>query len=381
MKNMKNDIKNAKNIEKTKQKKLTPKAKETLFEANRELLEVLYYIGGGITLKEHLISLMSFFYPLKTNLKNNINELIESGFLKEQQFLISNKYFVYMTKYPIAKLQGIKSRNANDINPSYEKMANSLFRMEYFIMVLSPKIPRKNATIERVREICFDYCHTVFTGKSNPEKAYYSFITTMKRFEKIEVSNFFKDEYKSAIHDKEVLFNRIYDKEIVVNESYKKSKEKIQAEKATRITANEKMRDFFNFKNLLSRNFAINGVKYENNEFIVKLSLFDLNNTLEVIYIYKNLGYIYQMFDRYLNLPVNVDLKINLTVYTWSLDRSNLLKHESTQKAREFGTGGFKKENKATYALLESGLQNNQIKSLKVDFKTFDFDKKYGLVK
>lgn len=365
---------------KTKEKRLTTQAKETLFKVNIELLKVLHYIGGDIMLKEHLMSLTSYFYPLKTNLRGGIKELIEAGFLKEQQFITSNKYFVYMTKYPIAKLEGVQSRNANSISPSFEKMANSLFRMEYLITITLPKLSRQNVTIEQVKKIHFDNCYTGFIPKSNPEVAYQSFNTKMK-FLEVGTSNFFRDDYKTAIYEKEVLISRISNEKITPNKEYKETKKQIEKLKSIRTTPSEKLRDFFNFKNLLSRNFLINGIQYQNKQLIINLSLFDLNDSLEIIYLYKNLGYIYQMFDRYLILPANVELKVNLSVYTWSLNRSNVLRHESTQRARDFGTGGFKKDNKATYALLESGLQENRLKHLKVDFKSFNFDKKYGLVK
>jgi len=367
---------------KTKEKRLTTQAKETLFKANIELLKVLHYIGGDIMLKEHLISLTSYFYPLKTNLRGGIKELIEGGFLKEQQFITSNKYFVYMTKYPIAKLEGVQSRNANSISPSYEKMANSLFRMEYLITITLPKLSRsrQNVTIEQVKKIHFDNCYTGFIPKSNPELAYQSFSTRVS-FSEVSTSTFFKEDYKTVVYEKEVLISRISNKKFTPNEEYKETKKQIEQLKSTRTTPNQKLRDFFNFKNLLSRNFLINGIQYQNKQLIINLSLFDLNDSLEIIYLYKNLGYIYQMFDRYLNLPASIELKVNLSVYTWSLNRSNVLRHESTQRARDFGTGGFKSDNKATYALLESGLKKNQLKHLKVDFKTFDFDKKYGLVK
>ena len=44
---------------------LTTQAKERLFRENKELLEVLFELGGGIMLKEHLISLTKYFYPIK----------------------------------------------------------------------------------------------------------------------------------------------------------------------------------------------------------------------------------------------------------------------------------------------------------------------------
>lgn len=365
---------------KTKEKRLTTQAKETLFKVNIELLKVLHYIGGDIMLKEHLMSLTSYFYPLKTNLKDNIRELIESGFLKEQQFITSNKYFVYMTKYPIAKLEGIQSRNANSISPSFEKMANSLFRMEYLITITLPKLVGKGLTIHEVKKMHYNQCHTTFMLKSNPEIVYSSFKGKAGRLG-VNLSNLFEDDLMIAEYEKKSLLNRISNAEIEINEDYKEIKKQVTKQKATKTTPGEQLKYFYNFKNLLSRNFSINGLKYQNGKLFIHLSVFDLNDSLEVIYLYKNLGYIYQMFSRYLNLPETVELEVTLNVYTWSLERSNLLRHGSTQRARDFGTGGFKKDNKATYALLSSGLKANQIKSLKVDFKSFDFDKKYGLVK
>ena len=359
-------------------KTLTTQAKEQLFKENRELLEVLFELGGGIMLKEHLISLTVYFYPNKSNIKNNIKELIECGFLKEQQFITSNKYFLYITKYPIAKLQGIQSRNANSINPSYERMANSLFRMEYLITITFPKLEGKEYTIDKIKRVHYNQCFTTFILKNNPEVVYSSVKDRLGKL--IMLTNQFDYDYGMVEYEKQALISRISNAEAEINKEHKEMKEKIEKSKAL-IAKNKQLMEYFNFKNLLSRNFSISGIRYKNQELLVKLSLFDINNSLEVIYLYQNLGYIYMMFNRYFNIGYNDKLKLDLTVYTWSLEERNKLKYESTQKARDFGTGGFKKDNKSIYGLLSSGLHRSQIKDITVDFKSFDFDKKYLLKK
>lgn len=360
-------------------KSLTTQAKEQLFKENRELLEVLFELGGGIMLKEHLISLTVYFYPNKFNIKNNIKELIQCGFLKEQQFITSNKYFLYVTKYPISKLQGIQSRNANSINPSYERMANSLFRMEYLITITLPKLVGKNLTIQDIKSRHYNHCHTTLVQKNNPEIVYDSFKHKAELL-KIELTSAFKYDLGMARYEKEALLSRISNRELIPNKEYKEMKADIEKNKSL-IAQNKQLMEYFNFKNLLSRNFLINGITYKNQELFLKLSVFDINNSLEVIYLYKNLGYIYIMLDRYFNIPYTDKLKLDLTVYTWSSDQQNKLKYESTQKARDFGTGGFKKDNKSTYGLLKSGVKRSQIKDITVEFKSFDFDKKYSLKK
>ena len=360
-------------------KSLTTQAKEQLFKENRELLEVLFELGGGIMLKEHLISLTVYFYPNKSNIKNNIKELIQCGFLKEQQFITSNKYFLYMTKYPIAKLQGIQSRNANSINPSYERMANSLFRMEYLITITLPKLVGKNLTINDIKSRHYNHCHTTLVQKNSPEIVYDSFKHKAELL-KLELTSSFEFDLGMAKYEKEALISRISNCEFVPNKENKEMKEKVEKNKSL-IAQNKQLMEYFNFKNLLSRNFLINGITYKNQEVFVKLSLFDINNSLEVIYLYKNLGYIYRMLSRYVDIPYTDKLKIDLTVYTWSLEQRNKLKYESTQKARDFGTGGSKKDNKSIYGLLSSGLHRSKIKDITVDFKSFDFDKKYLLKK
>lgn len=133
--------------------KRTKLFKDSLYEKNKNILNIVYYLGNKIMLKEQLIILSEIILVNNSKIEDKIEELIKEGFLKEKQVLNSNKYAVYLTRYPISKIEGKTSNEVNGLIPSKEKILNSLFETQYLIKIIIPCIKRQAVTITSIKNI------------------------------------------------------------------------------------------------------------------------------------------------------------------------------------------------------------------------------------
>ncbi|MBJ8625329.1 hypothetical protein F1196_19345, partial [Clostridioides difficile] len=127
--------------------------KNSLYKRHETILKVIYYIGNGIMLIDQIKAIIGVLEPLNKATDESIKELVSEGFLKEKQVLTSNKYSVYLTKYPQSKIEGKKSRDVTSVKPTQEKVLNSLLRTEYFIQNLLSVVVDKKIKIDNIRTV------------------------------------------------------------------------------------------------------------------------------------------------------------------------------------------------------------------------------------
>lgn len=358
---------------------LTKKKKETLYDNNKTILEIIYYIGGGIMYRKQLISLLEEFTGTKeVTTMFSIKELLDAGFLKQKQILNTTSTAVYLTKYPISRIKGIKSRNATAINPTLEKITYSLFRAEYILDLLlnkSFKQKHKDLTLARLLELLEGVANTSLINKNNAVKVY-EMLEAKKNLKPYLEAVFFEDK-SLAFLEKAELLNRISTEKIKIEKSLKtlKSDRENTKNRFKKDRNIDLLALFFNFSNFLSRGFGMTSCPIKERGITFKLFYFDLNNSVETQKLYKSIGYIYLMLKRYIDTNM-LDLKIDITVYTWNKQRQIELIADKDRKVVEFGTGGYSKYRKAEKAL-RSILMPYDIEKINVSYVSLDLTEKY----
>ena len=173
--------------------KRTKLFKDSLYEKNKNILNIVYYLGNKIMLKEQLIILSEIILVNNSKIEDKIEELIKEGFLKEKQVLNSNKYAVYLTRYPISKIEGKTSNEVNGLIPSKEKILNSLFETQYLIKIIIPCIKRQAVTINSIKSIMKKVANTVLLNKNHAFIAYKELLYCHKLKNMHFNNNFFED--------------------------------------------------------------------------------------------------------------------------------------------------------------------------------------------
>ncbi|MGV3076385.1 hypothetical protein ACEE21_15000 [Clostridium baratii] len=360
-------------------KKRTAEFKESLFNKHKLLLEIIYYLSDSLMLEEHIIQFKAILSDSKSNTREDIKELLEEGFVKEKQVLLSNSRAIYLTKYPISKIKKIKSRNVTSVRATEEKILNSLFRCEYILNKIIPVLKGK-ITLNRIINTINSNANTILINKNNSISLYRSLINIKsEKFNNIEFDKDFFEDYNIVIYEKQSFLDRISNDHIKINSDYKKIKD--EKDKRILILKNNKTFDenkhFFNFKNFLNRGFGITTIKSENDSLKIYIYYLDLYNTAEVYKIYKSLGYIYQMFCRYFK----ANIKLHLDIYTYDKKRVDKIKADANLKVKEFRTGEILKYRKAENTLINSSVNESDLKNISVSCKHFDFYNKYKIKK
>ena len=355
--------------------------KNSLYKRHETILKVIYYIGNGIMLTDQIKAIISVLEPLHKNVDKSIKELVSEGFLKEKQVLTSNKYSVYLTKYPQSKIEGKKSRDVTSVKPSQEKVLNSLLRTEYFIQNLLTTTVNKNISIDNVRETLNNSLITVLNEKFQADDCYSIFIKRMKGLGLLDylTEDFIIDKNIVSLEKLEFL-NKISKNPKAIPREYIDSQQTLNSSKATTIDGNSTTieKDFFNFKNMLHRGLSFRSARIENsNELRFKIYYLDTNNSAEVDKLYKNIGFIYLMLRRYFKDILVI--KIDVEVYLLSKKNINKMELMEKEKVKSFGLNNYKKHPRGLNGLTNAGVRDAEFKNITVRYKSLNITDKYNI--
>lgn len=353
----------------------TKEFKNTLFEKNKTILEILYHLGNGLMLKEQLIRFIKFIEPLKTNVKEDIEELVIEGFLGEKQVLWNNKYMVYLKKYPIARIRGIESRNATSIRPTEEKVLNSLYKTEILLNMLNPK---GEYSIENILVSLQKMNNTLLVNKNNALNVYSLLEENLKD---ANPTSTFENDKKTIHYDTKMRFKK--DNECI-DKNLKIAKEQTVKLRQKANTKVNELKEYFNISNMLSRGFNLNKVTYNHGKMEITLQYLDLTEG-DTDKIFFGIGCIYNMFLRYFkgaqsdfNSSFLLTLNINCIINTSNSDRLNFLQEDEKSKVPDLN-GGYKEYKKGKNALIRAGVPQMYLDDIQVLYRNLDFQNKYNI--
>lgn len=360
---------------------LSVSKKEEVYQRNETLLKIIYYIGNGFMLKEQIVKIIGVLMPHKKNTMNDIEELRELGFLKQQQILNSNKFSVYLTKYPLSKIEGKKSGDVTSLKPSQEKIMNSLLKTEFYITYKLNLLA--NYKISEHAEILLNSFMCTLSQKHQACMNYDSFFNKIARMGLSDyLTKDYNDDAMAATYDSVSFKNKILKEPIQLDENCRNAKIELERRKTQlidgRFVTLEK--DFFNFNNMLSRNFSFNNVKLKNqNELHFNVIFLDIDNNVTAEKLYRNVAYVYKMLKRYFSSVIYIFL--NVECHVWNTARANELIDKSQLKIKNFGENNFKKYRRRENEYHLADVLEEEFKNIKVTFKSLDFKNKYQIGK
>lgn len=354
--------------------------KNHLYKRHETILKVIYYIGNGIMLKDQIKAIIGVLEPLNKATDESIKELVTEGFLKEKQVLASNKYSVYLTKYPQSKIEVKNSRDVTSVKPTQEKVLNSLLRTEYFIQNLLKVVSDRNTPIDKIRITLNNSFCTILNEKSQVDDCYRIFLN---KINKLGLLDYLEDSYiidKNVVYLEKLQFlNKISKVANEIPKEYIDAQQQLNNMKIAYIenpSIEEKY--FFNFKNMLHRGFSFKKVVVTNkNELTFKIDYLDTSNNIEVDKLYKNIGFIYSMLRRYLDDVLGV--KIEVEVYLWSKKNINQMEIKEKEKVKSFGLNNYKKHPRGLNGLKNAGVKDSDFKNITVNYKSLNITDKYNI--
>lgn len=131
------------------------------------------------------------------------------------------------------------------------------------------------------------------------------------------------------------------------------------------------LQEYFNLKNLFSRNFAIEGIEFNEEEMSVKVKLnyININTSQDVYSSHKSIGYAYNMFRRYFK---DTKVEMEVTYLTWDINDRNTVRGRATNKNAD-NHRIFKNE------YIKAGVPIALLNNIQTNYISLDLDKRYGV--
>lgn len=304
-------MKNVKSITKTKEQK------EQCAQDNRIILDYAYYLGGGIFIKQQLLTIISLVsnIPYK-KLKVMVSDLYDKGLLIQKQATTTKTTVYVMAGFALAQYLNCTSQNATSIKLNNRKIWINIFRMEYIIREVLPKAIGKINTCEELIKWMDDRFIDIFRIQNQEEifKLYFKFyqeypVLNKSSLSKVPEGEFINDYFActAEYHDFLLHFQNKNDK-AKHYEGYENYKKKKQMNYALYGNAEDRNKYCFNFSQMAGQGFFILSLLKDN---VIEMGLFDTYKNIQLSKIYQNSIYILFMFQRYLGFVPH----IKMTVY------------------------------------------------------------------
>ena len=382
-------IKSTKEVIEPKEKTTKAKLKEECFTRNETLLTIVYYLGDGVIFKDQLVKIMKRINLTlsETAIKKSIKDLKDIGFLKEKQLLSNHKrYCLYLTKYPIGKIEGKPSVEVTGVRLTQDKILNSLYRVEHFINTELDNIANNKIKPYDINEMLMDKYNYLFIKKHEDNVVYQSLWLNFNRDGLISLVNrILKEDKNVALYDWINKINKATKnrEEIQIPTELIDSKiKKINNINTIGTNANESISkknidiNLFNIKNLINRSFYIENIQYVEdslnglNGMKITLTYLDIKDNTSAQTLHRDIAYAYLMFQRYFDTHY-VFLEVN--VMTWSNTSKGKLKRKSFEKNKD----GYKICFNEYY---NAGLKLSSWKNgIVVNYCSLNLDKKYNI--
>lgn len=177
--------------------KVRTSIKEALFDENRDLLDIIYYLGQGFMLAEQIYTYGSFLYGLsKDRIRRKIINLHGKGLLLEKQATTTNTKIYVLNKYVLSKYKSKSSQDVSSVKITDNKFWKNLYVNEFIIRNILPCINKNhlNLSISTIFGLLEDNFMT-FMYSQNRHDVFKIYGAFYDRFEIKNTEDFNKDYY------------------------------------------------------------------------------------------------------------------------------------------------------------------------------------------
>lgn len=358
---------------KTNIRKLTTGQKNKLYnkELNNFIIYLIYHVGNGSMLKVQLENLLLLFGIYKQiEIQLAISELVNAGLILTCQFIGTNKNYLYLSKYCVARQEGLeKSAQATAVRLTDRGMYLNIFRVQNFMNLLIVK----GLSVAELLAILQTNGST-FLYKSQDALNYY-----LALYANPELANEFTEDYLidmniSAFETAHSKARKRFD--IEYDEEYAKELKIERDRNRNAIPAGDADRFYFNFNNLLLSNVIVSCIHKENTHIRIKLILYDFDNELTIGKAYEKLVNTYFMFSRYFKSRIEIDC----TIRTYNQERAEHLKADAGQPVWDPERQRFKEYAKGENIMYNMRLLPSQMLDIEVKYQNFRIEELYHIL-
>ncbi len=358
---------------KTNIRKLTLEQKDQLYnkELNHFIIYLLYRLGNGSMLKmqlEHLLLLFGLYNQVEIQLA--ISELVSAGLLLTCQFAGTNKNYLYLSKYCVARQEGLpKSTQATAVRLTDRGMYLNIFRVQNYMNLLLTK----GLSIAELLEI-LETNGSTFLYKAQDALNYYLALYANQELKNELTEDFLIDMNISAYETAHAKARKHFN--IEYNEEYAKGLKLERDQNRNAIPESDADRFYYNINNLLLSNVIVSRIRKENRHIKIKLLLYDIDNELTIGKAYEKIVNAYYMFSRYFKSRVEIQCAIR----TYNQERAEHLKSDAGQPVWDPERQKFKEFAKGENIMYNMHLLPSQMADIEVKFENFGIEEMYHIL-
>lgn len=354
--------------------KIGESTKQRYFDMGKDLFDIIYFLGTGFMLKDHLFIYAKTIYNMSDQKINSlIKNLHEKGLLLKKQATLTDTLIYVLPKYILAQYKEKTSQNVSSIKITENKLWKNLYLNECIIRRILKAMVKQNTklSIHKIFEL-LDKNFITFYNTQNREDIYNLYSKFAEMFGCMSNDAFYQDFYALTadlyIYEK----NFLKVKSNIDFDECMKQKKLRQFEKDTYKCELDKNKNFYNLYQFTMNGFFFNG-RVSNNTF--EIGLFETNQ-LTFDKVYKQSAYIFLMLRRYLNIiPI-----VNLKIYGSDLENFLQLEREAEKRVYTVYRQEYSEYSRKIELYRSLGLEEQYWQNIEIKYINYDMMYTYNLV-
>jgi hypothetical protein len=365
--------------------------KASCFERNVAALNIIYYLGKGFMLRKQLVTLLRLLYGINKHKANDmINDLLSYGLLIKKQATSTKTCLYVLTKFPLSQYENCSSRDSNSIKLNNRKIWLNMYRVEYVIRTIIPKMEASYEEISLGNLVGYMERNNISIYTNENQSSVYSLYKNVERLFPIKdketimggfplESPFYNDYYKTIA---EVFNHNInflgykYTEDDYENyndiQLVAKIKEQLEREKETLNSPKEQKIYYYNLFNMVSNGFFFEGLLSGEE---ITIGVLDKCNSIYLKKIYENIICIFYMLERYLDFYP----QITLNVYMSDISNINDLKEKEYDEGYNYDAQEYTGLNKKDTIFKNYNVPRQYWQNIKVNYVYFPLREMYNV--
>lgn len=309
----------------------TTERKEAIFEEQKEIIEIVWNLCGGLVMHAQLIRLLEVMqFGTTGTIKKSVLDLIKADFLKKKQVLNTNNNVLILTAFPLAQLLDVRSGDTPEIASSNKSIIDSIFRCEILITYLEDFRKQKQYTARLTLQNVQAVMKAMNSTLTVPFRNINDYIDMLDGKYSNSLSDNFREELSVLQTIKKQKINALAKyNQVEIDPDELRLKEDYDAIKES-YNLNQQNQSLFNFSNLKNSSADIEWFRIKNNRIEMCVAIYE-NRNMDLNRICALAAWTYLALERYNNMPEAPRLYVE--VYFSDEDQQEFFESEANKKA------------------------------------------------
>ena len=151
---------------------IKPSIKQEIFDSNRDLFDIIYFLGTGFMLSDHIYAYGKAIYDLsEKSITRKLINMCGKGLLLEKEATITGTKIYVLSKYAKSKYESKPSQNVSSVKITERKLWKNFYMNEYIIQRIVKYLLKngKEISIQRILDLLEENFITIQTTQNRQD--------------------------------------------------------------------------------------------------------------------------------------------------------------------------------------------------------------------